>query len=314
MQSKKKPAIVIGSINMDLVANSPCLPTPGQTVLGTNFRTYPGGKGANQAVAIARLGYPVSMIGRVGNDAFGAELRAGLAMAGVDVKGVLSTESASGVALIVVAERGENSIVVAPGANAALSPDDLDANLTLIRSAGLVLTQLETPLETLQHLARLCRREGLPLILDPAPALELPSDVMHSVAWFTPNESEAAFYAGVDHGSNSLVSCALRRRGPAGVVLKLGSRGAFLDDGAGAPSTVSAFAANVVDTTAAGDCFNGAFAVGLLEGKTPAESARFAAAAAAISVARSGAQTSMPDRAEVDALLHRTEFPEVEKR
>lgn len=315
MTLKRKPALVVGSINMDLVATAPRIPVPGQTVLGTDFQTYPGGKGANQAVAIARLGYPVSMIGRVGNDAFGAQLRARLESKGVDVTGVLTTSASTGVALIVVSASGENSIVVAPGANAALSPADLDANIHLIHSAGLVLTQLETPMETLRYLAGICRDAGVPLMLDPAPACDLPEDVMRSVAWFTPNASEAAFYAGSGSDlQDAGVADALRRRGPAGVVLKLGSRGAFIDDGSIAPVTIRPFAVEVVDTTAAGDCFNGAFAVGLLEGLSPADSARFAAASAAISVTRRGAQSSMPDRAEVNSLLQHPDSVELEKQ
>lgn len=304
-----RPALVVGSINMDLVASSQRIPAPGETVLGTAFQTYPGGKGANQAVAIARLGHPVHMIGRVGSDAFGAQLVAGLASAGVNIAGVLTTEGSSGVALIVVSATGENSIVVAPGANSSLTPEDLDANLYLIQSAGIVLTQLEIPLETIQHLAKLCQQQGIPLMLDPAPARDLPDKLLRLVEWFTPNETEAAFYTG--SGSipqeSAVATSALRTKGTAGVVLKLGSRGAFVDEGYGAGVLVNSFVVKASDTTAAGDCFNGAFAVGLLEGKSAVDSARFAAAAAALSVTRSGAQSSMPDRTEVDAFLHNTQ-------
>ena len=302
MALPKRAAVVVGSINMDLVANAARLPAAGETVVGTAFQEHPGGKGANQAVAIARLGHPVHMIGRVGSDAFGVQLRRQLNDAGVGTSAVLLTEGASGVALIVVASTGENSIVVAPGANAALTPEDLDAQLELLRSAGIVLAQLETPLETVLHLAKLCRREGIPLVLDPAPAMELPPELLALVDWFTPNETEAAFYTGRAGEEAAAVARQLLADGAKGVVLKLGSRGSFVVAD-GVEVGIDSFSVKTVDTTAAGDCFNGAFAVGLLEGRSPAESARFAAAAAAVSVTREGAQPSLPARGDVEALL-----------
>ena len=178
MRTGMKPVVVVGSINIDLVANAERIPVEGETVLGKDFQIHPGGKGANQAVAVARLGYPVQMIGRLGDDAFGAQLREDLQRAGVDVTGVATTPGTSGVAVIVVAEKGENCIVITPGANDLLTPDDLDANLEILRAAGIVLTQLEIPMRTVEHLAKICAREGLPLILDPAPARELPSSLL----------------------------------------------------------------------------------------------------------------------------------------
>lgn len=298
-----KPIVVVGSINLDLVAVAPRIPSVGETVLGTDFQTHPGGKGANQAVAAARLGYPVQMIGRVGNDAFGTQLRDHLEKAGVGTAGVATSEGASGVAVIEVSSSGENSIIVAPGANSSLTPQDLLANLPLIRQAGLILAQLEIPLETIEQLAELCARENVPLILDPAPARELPRSVIERTAWFTPNESEAAFFAGGELNDAGKVAEALFDKGCRNLLLKMGSHGVYVAQGRGRGETVPAFSVKAVDTTAAGDAFNGAFAVGLMLGKPILGSATFAAAVAAISVTRVGAQPSMPTMAEVETFL-----------
>src|SRR5271165_3981529 len=303
---KRKPIVVVGSINIDLVAKAERIPVTGETVSGIEFQTHPGGKGANQAVAVARLGYPVSMIGRLGSDVFGTELREHLQNAGIDVSAVQTTEGSSGVAVIIVSPSGDNIIVPTPGANAALSPADIDANLDMIRGAGLVLTQLEIPLETVEHLAGVCSHEGVPLMLDPAPARELPAAILTRTRWFTPNETEAAFYSTNDSHPNSPreIAGALLAYGPKAVALKLGARGVYLADRRGMEEQVDAFPVRAVDTTAAGDAFNGAFATALMLGKPAAESARFAAAAAAISVTRSGAQPSMPALAEVQQMLN----------
>lgn len=308
MSAGKKPVAVVGSINIDLVANTERIPVEGETVLGSGFQIHPGGKGANQAVAVARLGYPVRMIGCLGDDAFGAQLRTHLERAGVDVAGVATTPGSSGVATIIVADQGENCIVITPGANARLTPDDLDANLPILRSSGIVLTQLEIPLETVEHLAKICAREGIPLILDPAPAKQLAPSLLQAVTWFTPNEIEAAFFTGQNNGSSDAhdpvhAAKALISRGIPGVVLKLGARGAFIASKNSLAERLHSFPVRAVDTTAAGDAFNGAFAVGLLLGKDPVASARFATAAAALSVTRAGAQPSMPTMDEVDHLL-----------
>jgi ribokinase len=303
-----KPVVVVGSINIDLVVNTERIPVKGETVLGKDFRIHPGGKGANQAVAVGRLGYPVRMIGRLGNDAFGSQLRTNLERAGVDIAGVATTEGTSGIAVIVVAQKGENSIVITPGANALLTPQDLEANLEIIRSAGLVLTQLEISDETVEHLAKICAREGVPLILDPAPAKVLPAELFKNIEWFTPNETEAAFF--IKNSTNTIdmydpdpMAQMLISKGVRGVVLKLGARGAYLASTAGLTALVSPFSVKAIDTTAAGDAFNGAFATGLMLRMGPAQSARFAAAAAAISVTRAGAQPSMPDMADVEQLM-----------
>lgn len=310
----ERPIVVVGSINIDLVARSARIPSPGETLLGEEFATHPGGKGANQAVAVARLGYPVRMIGRVGDDGFGEHLRDHLTRSGVDISGVRTSPGSSGVAVIVVAETGENSIVVVPGANALLTPQDMDESIDVLRSASVVLTQLETPLETIMHLAELCLREGVPLILDPAPAQSLPIELLSKVTWFTPNETEAAFYIGTSgDGDPASTASRLMDLGLTKVVLKLGSRGAYLATPDGASHRIASFPVQAVDTTAAGDAFNGAFAAGLSLGMSSPESARFAAAAAALSVTRAGAQPSMPSRDEVNQLLDRTS-PESTKR
>ncbi len=304
----KKPIVVVGSINLDLVAIAERIPSIGETVIGTGFQIHPGGKGANQAVAVARLGYPVRMIGRLGSDAFGAQLRNHLGGAGVDMAGIRESDGPSGVAVILVSRKGENSIVVAPGANAEVTPEDIFQSLAIIREAGMVLAQLEIPLETVEYLSALCARENVPLVLDPAPANKLPQKVLEQVDWFTPNETEAAFYAGENDrhaGSEnpSDVAEILLRRGCKGVVLKMGSTGSYLALQTGLRESIPAFAVKAVDTTAAGDAFNGAFAVGLMLGKSAREGAVFAAAVAAVSVTRLGAQPSMPTMAEVDSFM-----------
>ncbi len=304
----RKPVVVVGSINIDLVVNTERIPVKGETVAGKDFRIHPGGKGANQAVAVGRLGDPVRMIGRLGDDDFGSQLKASLRRAGVDVAGVATTEGSSGIAMIVVAQNGENSIVITPGANAQLTPHDLEANLEIIRSAGLVLTQLEIPDETVEHLAKICAREGVPLILDPSPAKELPSELLKNIEWFTPNETEAAFFIGnatnpIDMCDPDCMAHMLISKGVRGVVLKRGSRGAYLASKGGLAELVSPFSVTAIDTTGAGDAFNGAFATGLMLGMGPAQSARFAGAAAAISVTREGAQPSMPVMADVEQLM-----------
>jgi ribokinase len=303
-----KPIVVVGSINQDMVVVADRIPSVGETIIGSDFQIHPGGKGANQAVAIARLGYPVRMIGRLGNDAIGAQMRAHLEQAGVNTDAIAASEGASGVALITVSAAGENSIVVAPGANSKLTPLDLEVNLALIQQAGVVLAQLEIPLETVERLADLCDQMSVPLILDPAPARHLPKKVLECTTWFTPNESEAAFYAddqSDQQGSRNAAEIArvLMDKGCRGVLLKMGARGAYLATPHAGGQSVPPFTVKAVDSTAAGDAFNGAFAVGLMLGKSPRDSADFAAAVAAISVTRTGAQPSMPSMAEVEAFL-----------
>lgn len=302
MTDSRKPVVVVGSINMDLVTHTRQIPVPGQTVTGTGFDTTPGGKGANQAVAVARLGYPVHMVGMVGEDVFGQALLDNLSHAGVQTSAVERVPGPSGVAPILVAESGENSIVVVPGANGKVDCAAVDRHAALIRSAGIVLCQLELPIQTVNHTLALCAEAGVPVILDPAPAAPLPDAVFSQASWFTPNETEAAFYLG-NSSSPEDAAHRLLGKGLKGVVLKRGSEGAFVAEAGGKSAWVKSFAVKAVDTVAAGDCFNGAFAVALLEDHDPWGAARFAAAAAAIAVTRHGAQASMPTRAEVDAFL-----------
>lgn len=302
MNEARKPIVVVGSINMDLVAHTPRIPVPGETIIGTGFTTTPGGKGANQAVAAVRLGYPAHMVGMVGEDVFGQALRDNLTSAGVETVTVERVPGPSGVAPILVADNGQNSIVVVPGANGLLHPAIIDRHASLIRSAGMVLCQLEIPMETISYVLALCAEAEVPVTLDPAPAAELPEAVWTQVAWFTPNETEAAFYTGknlcVEDSAKHLLA-----RGLKGVVLKRGGEGCYVAAESGKAGWVPAFKVEVVDTVGAGDCFNSAFAVAMLEGLDPWAAARFASAAAAISVSRHGAQASMPSRAEVDEFL-----------
>jgi ribokinase len=306
-----KPIVVVGSINIDLVARAERVPVAGETVHSSDFQMHPGGKGANQAVAVARLGYPVRMIGHVGSDEFGEELRAQLVRSGVDASSVRTSKGPSGVAMIAVAPDGNNAIVVTPGANAFVSPRDVDDNADAISEAGVVLTQLEIPLETVEYLGKLCARLEIPLILDPAPARALPAHLLHSVSWLTPNETEiGCCVTGMRHSSNRRetpdILGALLEQCRNGVVLKMGSRGSYLATKDGFRQHVNAFPVSAVDTTAAGDAFNGAFAVALMLGRSPLESAQFAAAAAAVSVTRAGAQPSMPTMEDVSLMLTRS--------
>jgi ribokinase len=287
---------------MDMVTTTPEIPAIGQTVIGSGFTTTPGGKGANQAVAAARLGATVKMVGCVGNDAFGPQLLANLKSAGVDTAAMTQMEGSSGLAPIFLDAQGQNAIVVVPGANGKVTAEIVDRHAELIRGAGIVLCQLELPMETTLHTIAMCEKAGVPLMLDPAPAAPLPDDIFKKIAWFTPNETEAELYLGkiesVEEAAKSLLARGLR-----GVVLKRGGDGAYVAVAGGEARWVAPFKVKVVDTVGAGDCFNGAFAVGLMEGMDPWAAARFANAAAAVSVSRRGAQAAMPTRADVKALL-----------
>jgi ribokinase len=303
----QKPIVVVGSINLDLVASTDRIPQVGETVIGRTFTTFFGGKGANQAVAVARLGYPVSMVGNVGNDAFGTQLRDGLAEAGVDTKFVGTVEGSSGTALIITGANGENSIVVVPGANAHVTPKSLERATPLLKHAGFILAQLEIPLETVEYLAELAERNDIPLMLDPAPARELPASLLRRVSWLTPNENETCplLKTNLDGNEQSANTAAdqLLSRGVKNLVLKLGSRGCVIAQESVPKQRVAAFRVNAVDTTAAGDAFNAGFAVALLNGYSALESGVFASAVAALSVTRPGAQPSMPRANEVEKFL-----------
>jgi len=312
MKPAMKPAlVVVGSLNMDFVVSVDRLPSVGETVLGRDFQMIPGGKGANQACAAGKLGassVAVRMIGRVGYDVFADHLKASLSAAGVDVTAVhASRVQPTGVALIWVDRHGQNSIVVASGANHALAAVDVEAMRKTLRGASIALFQLETPLDTVEAALKLAREEGAVTVLDPAPAQPLPAGLLAQVDILTPNESEALLLCAAPATRVSVADApalaeSLRRLGPRTVILKLGDQGCFLLDDAG-PRHFPGFRVEVRDTTAAGDTFNAALAVALAEGKPMHEAIPFANAAAAISVTRLGAQASAPSRAEVEELL-----------
>jgi ribokinase len=302
LSDDRKPIVVVGSVTMDMVTLTPKIPMIGQTVIGSGFNTTPGGKGANQAVAAARLGYPVEMVGKVGNDVYGPALLENLASAGVGTSAMETAEGPSGLAPIFLAETGENAIVVVPGANGQVDVALVERHADLIRSAGMVLCQLEIPMETISHTLNLCAEAGVPVMLDPAPAARLPEELLSKIAWFTPNETEAAFYLPLLPEPEAAAKNLLAR-GIKGVVCKRGAEGSFVAVKDGKSAWVSSPEVEAIDTVGAGDCFNGAFAVALLEGNHPWAAARIASVAAAISVTRRGAQASMPTRADMQKFL-----------
>jgi ribokinase len=301
-----KNVLVVGGSNTDMVIRVPRIPKPGETVLGGAFAMTAGGKGANQAVAAARAGANVSLVARVGEDVFGERALANFAADGIDARFVFLTIGApSGIALINVDGRGENSISVASGANALLSAADIERAGDAFGSADVVLVQLESPLDAVEAAVRKAGEKGVPVILNPAPARPLDDDLLRLIDVLTPNEHEAELLAGVpvrDERGARAAAARLRARGPAAVVVTLGERGAYASsrefDG-----LVPAFKVVPVDTTAAGDVFNGALAVALAEQQPLKEALGFASAAAAISVTRPGAQPSAPARREIEALL-----------
>jgi len=302
---------VLGSLNMDFVVRVDELPAPGVTTMGKDFQMIPGGKGANQACAVGRIGARTVqgyMIGRVGADVFGDRLKASLSAAGVDVSAVYTKkEQPTGVALIWVDRRGQNSIVVAPGANYAIEASEVSGHRAVFQGARYALFQLEVPLPVVAAGLSVARQMAARTILDPAPAQTLSPDLLANVDILTPNEQEACLLLGrpagrLEENEYRRVAGALRGLGVRSVILKLGSRGALYFDG-DVEILQPVFEVDAVDATAAGDIFNGALAVGLAEGKPMQLALRFAAAAAAISVTRVGAQSSVPLRNEVDEFL-----------
>lgn len=303
--------VVVGSINLDLVCSGKRIPAPGETLKGNKFQTFHGGKGANQAVAVARLGYPVTMIGKVGDDDFGPRLRKGLQETGVSVRGVSVAKGvSSGCALITVDAKGQNSITVIPGANDQLLPRDLEACLPQLRSAGMILAQLEVPMETVEYLGMLARRFDIPLMLDPAPApaRPIPRKILRKLTYLTPNETETCALCGLAPGELTPLNVAtfaelLLNTGPANVIVKMGSHGAYIATADGLRLMVPAFKVKAVDSTAAGDAFNAGLAVALMRGMNLVEAVRFGSATGALSTTRAGAQTSMPEGREVTRLV-----------
>ncbi|MBI2928169.1 MAG: ribokinase [Verrucomicrobia bacterium] len=304
----KPKVLVVGSSNTDMILRMERLPRPGETILGGEFCMAPGGKGANQAVGAARAGGDVTFIARVGRDVFGAQAIAGFRKDRIDVRYVShDPTNPSGVALIFVANDGENSIAVASGANARLSPADVRRARHAFASASVLLMQLETPLATVEAAAELAAAHGVRVILNPAPAQKLPDALLRRVSILTPNESEAELLTGVRVASDAAAERAARallRKGPQAVVITLGARGAFVAT-ADSSQLVPGFRVTPVDTTAAGDVFNGALAVALGEGKSLPDAVRFANAAGALSVTKLGAQPSAPTRGAIERFLAR---------
>lgn len=298
--------VVVGSSNTDMVVHAAHLPKPGETILGGEFRTVAGGKGANQAVAAARLGAKVTLVARIGRDDLGDRALAGLQREHINVDHVSrDREARSGVALITVADDGENSITVAPGANASMKPVHVRRAHRAFSGCGPLLVQLETPIDTVTAAVELARRSGMPVILNPAPAQRLPESLLRKVSILTPNETEAELLTGIrvaDDASAAQAAEALRTSGIATVIITMGARGAFVVAADGA-RLVPGFKVKTLDTTAAGDVFNAALATALAEGKLLQDAVIFANAAAALSVTRAGAQPSAPRRAEVERLL-----------
>lgn len=289
--------VVVGSINMDLVTQAPRFVGPGETILGERFLTIPGGKGANQAVAAARLGAEVALVGATGDDAFGKQLREGLSAESINLDHVVQlADSASGTASITVAG-GENLIIVVPAANARVTPAQVENAQSLIARADAVLVQMEIPLETVEATLRLGQRLNVPVILNPAPAQKLPTDWLKLASYVTPNQHELAILLGADPAEDFRK---LMQRSPCAVVLTRGGEGAWYRE-QGEPIHQPGFTVEVVDSTGAGDTFNAALAVFLHEGLPTA--VRKACAAAALSVGKLGAQAGMPGLPQMEALL-----------
>jgi len=298
--------VVVGSSNTDMIMKLDRIPKPGETVLGGEFSTAAGGKGANQAVAAARAGGKVTFVARVGDDVFGRQAVDGFVADGIDTVHVITDPHApSGVALIFVDERGENSIAVASGANAYLTRQDIHSARDAIASAEVLVTQLETPLDTVLAAVELAVEHGVRVVLNPAPAQPLGEGILRHVSVLTPNETEADLLTGIEISDDAAALAAAQRLkalGVESVLITLGSRGAFMFD-SDHEELIPGFEVEAVDTTAAGDVFNGALAVALAEGSALTEAVRFANAAAALAVTKLGAQPSAPSREEIERLL-----------
>ena len=301
-KAEGKSIVVVGSLNMDLVMRTPRVPVGGETLTGHAFSTLPGGKGANQTVACARLGARVAMIGRVGDDGFGHGMREGLAADGIDVSGVKPVPGmVTGVAMIIVEDIGQNRIILAPGANGVLSESDIDAQADTIRAASLLVVQLEIPLPAVQRAVAIAHAAGVPVLLNPAPAAAFPEVIWSQLSFLVPNESEAALLAGfpvktVDDAFKA--GRLFRQRGVACVLITLGEQGVAIIDDAG-ERHLPAQVVKAVDTTAAGDTFIGGFTAGLCEGMRLDDAVRLGQSASALCVTRFGAQPSIPYRREL---------------
>ena len=298
----RKTIVVLGSTNTDMVITGRKIPAPGETVSGGKFMMNPGGKGANQAVAVARLSAKkdaCTFIAKVGDDVFGRDTAARLKKDGISARLIVDKREPSGTALILVDAKGQNVISVALGANGTLSPKDVAPFKKEIESSACLLMQLETPLETVEWAAKLAHDAGAMVMLNPAPARKLPRSLYPMIDWITPNETEAEILTGVkvvDAASAAKATAALKKRGVKHVVITMGSKGAYCGD---CGKLFPCRRVKAVDCVAAGDTFNGAFAVALAEGKSCSEAIDFAQKASAISVTRPGAQSSVPYRREI---------------
>lgn len=293
----KKKILVIGSSNTDMTVKAPRIPVPGETILGGEFKMGPGGKGANQAVAAARLGGDVTFICKVGRDVFGEKSVEGYKKDGIDTSHTLYSDKPSGVALILVDDSGENVISVAPGANGDLTPEDIQSVKAVIEAADYVILQLEIPVESVLCAARIAFNAGACVILNPAPACELPAEIFPYISLITPNQTEIALMTGVQNDIEAAMN-KIKDMGVGDVILTLGSKGsAILVDGK--PEVIPACKVKAVDATAAGDTFCGALCVALSEGLGKAEAVAFATKASAITVQHMGAQESIPYRNEL---------------
>ncbi|MCE3198866.1 ribokinase [Paenibacillus sonchi] len=298
--------VIIGSLNMDMVVRTSRAPNAGETLFGQGFALSPGGKGANQAAAAARLGADVQMIGRVGRDTFGSELLEVMRKEQINTEYIGQSETqTTGVASIVVDGEGENRIIVVPGANIEMGPADIAALEPVISQAEIVVMQLETDLTMCAHAAAAAHRHGIPVILNPAPARELDDEFLQHVTYLTPNETEAGILAGIAVNSVAEAEQAahmLLQKGVQNVIVTLGSKGALIVNKEGTLH-IPGFPVQAVDTVAAGDSFNGALAWQLTQGKTLAEAARFANAVGALAVGKQGAIPSLPYLPEVEQFL-----------
>ena len=302
---EKNRILVIGSSNTDMTVRSATLPKPGETVLGGDFRMGPGGKGANQAVAARLLGGEVTFVCKLGRDMFGEGASKHYESCGLDTSKILWSDKPSGVALITVDSKAENSIVVASGANADMTVTDIDSVADIIKSSGILLLQLEIPMDAVVHAAEIAYNAGVQVVLNPAPAAVLPAELLKCVSILIPNETEASAISGIDINNFETAAAAAERlkgMGVREVIITMGSRGSVVCDGD--CTFVPAVKVNAVDTTAAGDTFCGGVCVALSEGKDLLEAVKFATAASSIAVQRPGAQDSIPNRCEVDKLLN----------
>ena len=303
-----KKILVVGSSNTDLIIKVSEIPRPGETLLGGEFHTFPGGKGANQAVAASRGGGDVVFIASVGNDNYGAESVKGYKQDKINTEDIkICKNIPSGIAMITIADNGENAITVASGANAELKPEDMDEAEEAFDEAEYMLVQLEIPINTVLKAVEICKEFHTKVILNPAPAADLPDEIISQIDIITPNETEAERLTGVKVKNEKDASKAaevLHKRGINTVIITLGSEGAFVSDRiSGLSRNIPGFKVSATDTTAAGDVFNGQLAVGLAEGLSLEDAIRLAHAAAALSVQKLGAQSSIPHREETDSFL-----------